>query len=165
MLLLCLAASASGLLPASSHVCRRTALGIASVACSPLPSYAASPRRTAPRIATPRRQPFVLIGAGGVGSALLRTITDSRAFHADRYGIRLSALAVCDSSAAVLAAADSELSDKTLAALVAHKAAGGKLATLRGASVQSSRDQLGERERAQLDPVLSERERAGSETS
>ena len=144
MLVLCLAATASGLLPTSSHVCRRTALGFASVACSPLPSYAASPRRTAPRIATPRRQPFVLIGAGGVGSALLRAITDSRAFHADRYGIRLSALAVCDSSAAVLAAADSELSDKTLTALVAHKAAGGKLATLRGASVQSSRDQPAE---------------------
>ena len=98
-MLLSLAAATSGLLPANS-VCRRTALGFASVVCSPLPSYAASPRLTGPRVATPRNVPFVLIGAGGVGSALLKTITDSRAFHADRYGIRLSALAVCDSSAA-----------------------------------------------------------------
>ena len=143
-MLLSLAAATSGLLPANS-VCRRTALGFASVVCSPLPSYAASPRLTGPRVATPRNVPFVLIGAGGVGSALLKTITDSRAFHADRYGIRLSALAVCDSSAAVLAtAAGSELSDKTLTALVAHKAAGSKLATLRGVSAQSPRDQPAE---------------------
>ena len=53
--------------------------------------------------------------------------------HADQYGIRLSALAVCDSSTAVLApSAGSELSDDTLAALIAHKAKGGKFATLRG---------------------------------
>ena len=142
MLLLSLLAGALNALQlphASSNVCRRTALGLASVVvCSPLPSYSAS----VSRLATPRNVPFVLVGAGGVGSALLKTIADSRAFHADRYGIRLSALAVCDSSAAVLATAgSSELSDRTLAALIAHKRAGGKLATLRGVSVRSPRDE------------------------
>ena len=149
-MLLCLlvAATTSALqLPQGrSNVGRRTALGLASVVVTApaLPSFAASP--TDLQVATPRTVPFVLIGAGGVGSALLRTITDSRVFHADRYGIRLSALAVCDSSAAVLATtgAGSELSDKALAALIAHKAAGGKLATLRGVSVQSPREQPAE---------------------
>jgi homoserine dehydrogenase len=144
MLCLLVAATTSALQHPQGHSSRRTALGLASVVVTgpALPSFAASPHLTGPRVATQRKVPFVLIGAGGVGSALLKTITDSRVFHADRYGIRFSALAVCDSSAAVLAtAAGSELSDKTLTALAAHKAAGSKLATLRGVSVQSPRDQ------------------------
>ena len=133
-MMLCFTVAASAMLPHASNICRRTALGFASVACSPLPSYATSP--------TLRKVPFVLIGAGSVGSALLKTIADSRTLHADRYGIRLSALAVCDSSAAVLATASSELSDRTLTTLIAHKAAGSKLATLRNrdVSVQSPQD-------------------------
>ena len=48
-----------------------------------------------------RTVPFVLFGAGGVGSALLEAIVGARTLHAERYGVRFAALAVCDSSAAV----------------------------------------------------------------
>ena len=126
----------------SQHVCRRTALALAcgTSVCSPPPSCAALPRLKVPRLAL-RNVPFVLIGAGGVGSALLKTIAGSRALHADQYGIRFSALAVCDSSAVVLSTAvGSELSDDALAALIAHKAKGSKLATLRGVGVRSPRE-------------------------
>lgn len=79
----------------------------------------------------PRKVPFVLIGAGGVGSALLEAIVGARTLHKDRYGLEFSAVAVCDSSAEVNAS--DGLSDEAIAALIAHKAAGNKLATQAGA--------------------------------
>ena len=81
---------------------------------------------------TPRRVPFILYGAGGVGSALLEAIVGARTLHAERYGIRLSAIAICDSSAAVESASGAELDDGALSSLVKHKADGGKLATASG---------------------------------
>ena len=48
-----------------------------------------------------RSVPFMLVGTGGVGSALLEAIVASRDLHAQRYGIRLCAISVCDSSASV----------------------------------------------------------------
>ena len=84
-----------------------------------------------------RTVPFVLVGAGGVGAALLEAIVGARALHKARYGIRFSALAVCDSSAAVSGAdAAGGLSDAEIAALIAHKASGGKLASQSGAVVR-----------------------------
>jgi aspartokinase/homoserine dehydrogenase 1 len=60
----------------------------------------------------------------------------SRALHAERYGLRLSALAVCDSSGVVRPAeAGAEVGDEALSALIAHKERGGKLATASGAGV------------------------------
>jgi aspartokinase/homoserine dehydrogenase 1 len=84
----------------------------------------------------PRSVPFVLLGVGGVGAELLRSIVKSRALHAERYGLRLSALAVCDSSGVVRPAeAGAEVSDEALSALIAHKERGGKLATASGPEV------------------------------
>ena len=142
IMLFCLVyATSVSALDNSQHICRRTALGIAgttSLVCSPSVSSAISARLSSPRLATVRSVPFVLIGVGGVGSALLKEIASARSFHAGKYGIRFSALAVCDSSAAVLAAnANSELSDETLTALTAHKATGASLATLRGPSLRN----------------------------
>ncbi len=77
-----------------------------------------------------RSVPFVLLGSGGVGTALLEAIVTSRELHAQRYGIRLEALAVCDSSAAMSSA--SGLSNEDINLLIAHKAAGNKLSALRG---------------------------------
>jgi len=78
-----------------------------------------------------RPVPFILFGAGGVGSALLEAIMGARTLHAERYGLRFSALAVCDSSAEVSAGVG--LTDEELTALIAHKAAGGKLSAQAGA--------------------------------
>ena len=124
----------------NQHVCRRTALALAgttsALVCSS-PSSAASIRGSSPGrpAVTTRTVPFVLIGVGGVGTALLKTIEGARALHADKYGIRFSAIAVCDRSAA-LASTACELSDAALAALIAHKANGAPLATLHGASLR-----------------------------
>ena len=72
-----------------------------------------------------RKVPFVLMGAGGVGAELLKAIVSARTLHETRYGVRLEAVAVCDSSGSV--GADSGLSDEEITAIVSHKAAGGKL--------------------------------------
>lgn len=89
-----------------------------------------------PQMAPQRSVPFVLLGVGGVGAELLRTIVRSRALHAERYGLRLSALAVCDSSGVVRPAeGGAEVSDEALSALIAHKERGGKLATASGSGV------------------------------
>lgn len=77
----------------------------------------------------PRNVPFVMLGVGGVGSELLRSIVRARTVHAEKYGLRLSAVALCDSSGAVRAAAGSEMSDDDLARIVELKAAGGALAS------------------------------------
>ena len=88
-----------------------------------------------------RSVPFILYGAGGVGSALLEAIVSARTLHAERYGIKFSALAICDSSAAVSGVAEAgELTDAELAALIAHKAAGGKLSSAVAAVTQVKAD-------------------------
>ena len=78
-----------------------------------------------------RSVPFVLLGVGGVGSALLETIVSSRPLHRDRFGIEFSAVAVCDSGAAVKASPEG-LSDDAIAALIAHKASGKPLSQSTG---------------------------------
>ena len=84
-----------------------------------------------------RNVPFVLMGAGGVGAALLEAIVGARPLHAERYGIKFSALAVCDSSAAAIGANPADgLSDDEIAALLKHKASGGKLSSQPGAMVR-----------------------------
>ena len=84
----------------------------------------------------PREIPFVLFGAGGVGAALLKAIVGTRTLHAERYGVRFSAIAVCDSSASVGTAGGAGLSDEAIAALLSHKAAGNKLSAFAGATVK-----------------------------
>ena len=80
-----------------------------------------------------RRISFVLYGCGGVGSELLRMILASRALHAERYGVRFSAIAVCDSSGALKAGADGELSDDELKAVLECKGRGDRLSALSAA--------------------------------
>jgi len=90
---------------------------------------------TSPQMA-PRSVPFVLLGVGGVGSELLRSIVRARALHAERYGVRLSAIAVCDSSGVMRSVeGGAEVSDEALIAMVAHKEGGGKVATAGGVGV------------------------------
>ena len=84
----------------------------------------------------PREVPFVLFGTGGVGAALLKAIVGTRTLHAERYGVRFSAIAVCDSSASVGAAGGVGLSDEAIVALLSHKAAGNKLSAFAGATVK-----------------------------
>ena len=87
----------------------------------------------------PRCVPFVLLGVGGVGGELVRAIVRSRQLHADKYGLRLAALALLDSTGALTAVGQkqnspdspdsslAELSDEALLAAVRHKESGGKL--------------------------------------
>lgn len=70
-----------------------------------------------------REIPVILIGVGGVGQALLRQIVANRGLHAEQYGLRLHLRAVADSQGAVIAL-DAELSDATLAEVIAVKASG-----------------------------------------
>ena len=79
-----------------------------------------------------RRVPFVLFGAGGVGAALLEQIVSARKLHEERYGVRFDPVAVCDSSAAVSGGNSAGLSDEEIAAIIAHKAGGGKLSAHSG---------------------------------
>ena len=78
-----------------------------------------------------RRVDFALLGLGGVGSALVEAIIGAREHHAARYGLRLEACLVADSSG-VLCAAEG-LSDDALRAAIAAKAAGGRVGELVGA--------------------------------
>ena len=78
---------------------------------------------------TCRKVPFSLLGSGGVGAALLKAIVGARELHDTAYGLRFCAKAVCDSSA-VAKGTDGELSDQAIAAILEHKAGGGKLADL-----------------------------------
>ena len=78
---------------------------------------------------TCRKVPFTLLGSGGVGAALLKAIVGARELHDTSYGLRFCAEAVCDSSG-IAKATDGELSDEAIAAILAHKAGGGKLADL-----------------------------------
>ena len=78
---------------------------------------------------TCRKVPFTLLGSGGVGAALLKAIVGARELHDTSYGLRFCAKAVCDSSA-VAKGTGGELSDQAIAAILEHKAGGGKLADL-----------------------------------
>ena len=96
-----------------------------------------SARTMAAEANTTRSVPFILMGAGGVGSARLEAIVGARTLHAERYGLRFAALAVCDSSAAVSGAdLQTGLADAEISALIAHKAAGGKLSSQASALVR-----------------------------
>ena len=75
-----------------------------------------------------RSVPIILLGLGGVGRALVEQIVRRRPYHAQRYGIRLDIVAVCDSTGA--AVAPNGLPDADLKQAVAHKGAGGQLADL-----------------------------------
>jgi len=81
-----------------------------------------------------RDVPFVLFGTGGVGAALLEAIVSARSLHAERYGIRFSAVAVTDSGGSV--GDPTGLSDEAIKAILTHKAAGSKLAAYAGASAK-----------------------------
>jgi homoserine dehydrogenase len=75
--------------------------------------------------------PIILLGAGGVGRALIQQIVANRGLHATQFGLSLPVLAVCDRDGAVLALdarRDSGLDDATLLDLVRYKAGGGRLA-------------------------------------
>lgn len=74
-----------------------------------------------------RELPIILLGMGGVARALLRQIVANRGLHAAEYGLHLPFLALCDSDGAVVAL-ERGLDDANLLDLVAHKAAGGRLA-------------------------------------
>jgi homoserine dehydrogenase len=73
------------------------------------------------------RTPIILLGIGGVGSALIRQIVQNRAHHATDYDLELPILAVCDRDGAVVTLRDA-LDDATLLDLVAFKAGKGRLA-------------------------------------
>lgn len=66
--------------------------------------------------------PVIILGAGGVGSALLQQIVDGRARVAQRSGCRFDVVGVADSRS--LAWAPEGLSDAALAAIVARKRTG-----------------------------------------
>lgn len=74
-----------------------------------------------------RELPIILLGMGGVARALVRQIVANRGLHAAEYGLHLPFLALCDSDGAVVAL-ERGLDDANLLDLVAHKAAGGRLA-------------------------------------
>lgn len=75
----------------------------------------------------PADVPIALLGAGGVGRALVRQIVALRDRHAAAYGLRLAVRAVADRGGAVVAASSGGLGDDVLLALEARKAAGGML--------------------------------------
>lgn len=72
--------------------------------------------------------PVILLGAGGVGSALIRQIVANRALHAAEYGVEFTLQAVCDRDGAVIAL-DAGLDDPTLLDIVDYKTRKGRLAT------------------------------------
>lgn len=71
-----------------------------------------------------QRVPVIIFGAGGVGSALIRQIVESRRPVAMRNGCWFAVTAVADSRSVVVATAAAGLSDEALLALVAAKQAG-----------------------------------------
>lgn len=75
--------------------------------------------------------PIILMGAGGVGRALLQQIVANRGLHDMQFGLTLPVLAVCDRDGAVLALDQrrtSGLDDATLLDLVRYKESGRRLA-------------------------------------
>ena len=83
-----------------------------------------------------RRVPFILLGAGGVGSALLEAIQRNRELHASRFHVEFVPLAVVDSSAAVSGKTVSEgLADADVSALIEHESAGKRLSNASAGTV------------------------------
>lgn len=75
--------------------------------------------------------PIILMGAGGVGRALLQQIVANRGLHDMQFGLTLPVLAVCDRDGAVLALDQrrtSGLDGATLLDLVRYKESGRRLA-------------------------------------
>ena len=70
--------------------------------------------------------PLIVLGAGGVGRALLRQILANRAYHQQAYGLRINVLAVCDSSGAAIELGLG-IDDANLLDLIELKEAGGAL--------------------------------------
>ena len=71
--------------------------------------------------------PVILLGAGGVGSALIKQIVANRALHAAEYGVEFTLQAVCDRDGAVITL-DAGLDDPTLLDIVDYKTRKGRLA-------------------------------------
>ena len=71
--------------------------------------------------------PLILLGAGGVGRALIQQIVRQRGHHAAQFGLHLAVLALCDRDGAVIADRG-ELDDATLLSLLSFKQAGGRFA-------------------------------------
>ena len=71
--------------------------------------------------------PVILLGVGGVGSALIQQVVANRPLHAAEYGIEFALKAICDGDGAVIAL-DAGLDDPTLLDLVDYKARKGRLA-------------------------------------
>jgi homoserine dehydrogenase len=74
-----------------------------------------------------RRVQVVLLGAGGVGAALVQQIMAQRTLHAEQFGLVLDIVALADSSG-VLAPEAGPLDDAALAAALELKAAGSRFA-------------------------------------
>jgi homoserine dehydrogenase len=75
--------------------------------------------------------PVILLGAGGVGRALIRQIVENRGLHAEQFDLWLAVLAVCDSDGAVLGIdgrGERGLDDTNLLDIVRYKADGKRLA-------------------------------------
>ncbi len=70
--------------------------------------------------------PLIILGVGGVGRALLRQVIASRQLHMERFGVRLSIVALADSQGAVVEPGG--LSDETLQAIEQLKSRGTPLA-------------------------------------
>ena len=73
------------------------------------------------------RAPIILLGIGGVGSAVIEQIVQQRAHHAIEFDLELPVLAICDRDGAVVAI-DNAIDDATLLDLVDFKARKGRLA-------------------------------------
>ena len=73
------------------------------------------------------RTPIILLGAGGVGGALIQQIVRNRPLHASEYDLELAILAVCDRDGAIVAL-DGAIDDATLLDIVDFKARTGRLA-------------------------------------
>lgn len=71
--------------------------------------------------------PLILLGAGGVGRALLRQILANRAYHEQAFGLRINVMALCDSSGAAIELGRG-IDDVNLMDLLELKETGGALA-------------------------------------
>ncbi len=78
-----------------------------------------------------RHLPVLVFGAGDVGRALLHQVLEHRAFHLQRYGLRLDVICVSDSSGWLSPTAD-DAGDAAIRKALHHKQAGGKLIELDG---------------------------------
>ncbi len=73
-----------------------------------------------------REVPLIVLGIGGVGRSLLCQIISNRRLHAERYGLALEVMAVCDRNSAAIELGHG-INDANLEDLVELKSAGGAL--------------------------------------